>query len=125
MQRFFFCLRIDHNKFTFKFRKSGSEADRSSTGERCSGTVGVNGARKLSKDLAKRLLPESRVARLAWMAAMLTSVGLLLLPWIVRLNGQRNRHGLTQQFWGRFLHPLAVLACRLVLSLLMTANPRD
>jgi mono/diheme cytochrome c family protein len=65
----------------------------------------VNGARILGNGITKRLLPEDRVARAAWLAAMLASVGLLLLPWVVRLNGKP--HADWQQFLGRF-HPLAV-----------------
>jgi hypothetical protein len=50
-------------------------------------------------------LPEGPVARAALIAALLTSVGLLFLPWIVSLNGKP--HADWQQFLGRF-HPLAV-----------------
>jgi mono/diheme cytochrome c family protein/uncharacterized membrane protein len=65
----------------------------------------VTAARMLNRNLTKRLFPESRVVRAAWIAAMVMSIGLLFLPWIVRLNGKP--HADWQQFLGRF-HPLAV-----------------
>jgi len=55
--------------------------------------------------LADRLLPESRSIRVAWLASLLLSVALLLLPWIFKLDGKP--HADWQQFLGRF-HPLAV-----------------
>jgi mono/diheme cytochrome c family protein len=65
----------------------------------------VKGASILSNDVAKSILPENFVARAALITAMLTSAGLLFLPWIVSLNGKP--HADWQQFLGRF-HPLAV-----------------
>jgi uncharacterized membrane protein len=65
----------------------------------------VKGVSILGRDLDRRFLPLGSFARAALMAAMLTSVGLLLLPWIVSLNGKP--HADWQQFLGRF-HPLAV-----------------
>jgi uncharacterized membrane protein len=55
--------------------------------------------------LADRLLPKSRLTRVAWLASLLTSVALLLLPWLIKLDGRP--HADWQQFLGRF-HPLAV-----------------
>jgi hypothetical protein len=55
--------------------------------------------------LADRLLPESRSIRVVWLASLLLGVALLLLPWIIRLDGKQ--HADWQQFLGRF-HPLAV-----------------
>ena len=55
--------------------------------------------------LADRLLPKSRSVRVVWLASLLLSVALLLLPWIFKLDGRP--HADWQQFLGRF-HPLAV-----------------
>lgn len=52
-----------------------------------------------------RLLGMSRSARVRRMAALTVSLLLLLLPWIVKLDGEP--HANWQQFLGRF-HPLAV-----------------
>lgn len=52
-----------------------------------------------------RLLPKSRLTRAAWMAALILSVVLVLLPSVFRLDGRP--HADWQQFLGRF-HPLAV-----------------
>jgi mono/diheme cytochrome c family protein len=57
------------------------------------------------RGLAARLIPERRAARMAWLAAVVITVGLLLLPAIVRLDGKPHADWL--QFVGRF-HPLAV-----------------
>lgn len=54
---------------------------------------------------ADRLLPRSRIVRALWLAALLLSLVLLLLPWLIKLDGQP--HADWQQFLGRF-HPLAV-----------------
>jgi uncharacterized membrane protein len=55
--------------------------------------------------MSGKLLPESRAMRMAWMAVLLVSVALLLLPEIIKLDGKP--HADWQQFLGRF-HPLAV-----------------
>ena len=52
-----------------------------------------------------RLLPKSKLTRAAWTAAIAVTVVLLLLPWLVRLDGKQ--HADWQQFLGRF-HPLVV-----------------
>jgi mono/diheme cytochrome c family protein/uncharacterized membrane protein len=54
---------------------------------------------------AGRLLPKSRTTRSAWLAALVVSLALLLLPLIFRLDGRP--HANWQQFLGRF-HPLVV-----------------
>jgi uncharacterized membrane protein len=54
---------------------------------------------------ANRVLPNSKSTRWAWMAALAFSAALILLPWVVRLDGKP--HADWQQFLGRF-HPLAV-----------------
>ena len=54
---------------------------------------------------ADRWLPKSKLTRMTWMAALALSLLLMLLPWIVRLDGKP--HADWQQFLGRF-HPLAV-----------------
>jgi uncharacterized membrane protein/mono/diheme cytochrome c family protein len=62
----------------------------------------------LAKEMALsrvRWLPESRGARAAWLAALAASAALLLLPFVIRLDGKP--HANWQQFLGRF-HPLAV-----------------
>ena len=55
--------------------------------------------------IGRSLLPKSRAMRMAWMATLLVSVALLLLPEIIKLDGKP--HADWQQFLGRF-HPLAV-----------------
>lgn len=55
--------------------------------------------------LADRYLPKSRFTRLIWLASLLMSVALLLLPLLFKLDGRP--HADWQQFLGRF-HPLAV-----------------
>ena len=59
-----------------------------------------NAGRLLSKSPGTRA-----VSRATWVAAACVSLSLLLLPWIVRLDGKP--HANWQQFLGRF-HPLAV-----------------
>jgi len=54
---------------------------------------------------ADRALPKSKSTRLAWIAALALSVALVLLPWVVKLDGKP--HADWEQFLGRF-HPLAV-----------------
>ena len=55
--------------------------------------------------LAERWIPTSKPARAQGISALLLSAALLLLPWVVRLDGKP--HADWQQFLGRF-HPLAV-----------------
>jgi uncharacterized membrane protein/mono/diheme cytochrome c family protein len=64
----------------------------------------VKGNRRLSV-FANRLLPQSKSTRLAWIVALALSATLILLPWLIKLDG--NPHADWQQFLGRF-HPLAV-----------------
>lgn len=52
-----------------------------------------------------RWLPQSRKIRKMWGAALALSLALVLLPWIVRLDGKQ--HASWEQFLGRF-HPLAI-----------------
>lgn len=52
-----------------------------------------------------RFLPKSRLTWALWIAALVMSVALLLLPWIFKLDGRS--HADWQQFLGRF-HPLVV-----------------
>jgi hypothetical protein len=52
-----------------------------------------------------KLLPNSKTTRTTWVASLVFSLGLALLPWIVKLDGKP--HADWQQFLGRF-HPLAV-----------------
>lgn len=54
---------------------------------------------------AGRLLPKDRATRRDWLAALLLMLVLLLLPWLIRLDGKP--HGDLEQFFGRF-HPLIV-----------------
>ena len=54
---------------------------------------------------SNKFFPKSRLTRATWLVALLVSIALLLLPEIVKLDG--NRHADWQQFLGRF-HPLAV-----------------
>jgi uncharacterized membrane protein len=62
-------------------------------------------AGKIAALFSDRLLPKSKLTRAAWVAAMATSVALLLLPWLFKLDGKQ--HADWQQFLGRF-HPLVV-----------------
>jgi uncharacterized membrane protein len=55
--------------------------------------------------IADRLLPKSQWIRAVWLASLVFSLVLLLLPLIVKLNGRP--HADWEQFLGRF-HPLAV-----------------
>jgi uncharacterized membrane protein/mono/diheme cytochrome c family protein len=55
--------------------------------------------------LADRLLPKSTTTRVVWFAALEVSVALLLMPWLVKLDGRP--HADWQQFLGRF-HPMLV-----------------
>jgi hypothetical protein len=52
-----------------------------------------------------KMLAHSRLLRLVWVASLLLSVALLVLPFVLRLDGKP--HADWQQFLGRF-HPLAV-----------------
>lgn len=54
---------------------------------------------------ARRFIVQVPQDRLAWLAALLTSVELLLLPFVIHLDGKA--HAGWEQFLGRF-HPLAV-----------------
>ena len=54
---------------------------------------------------ANAILPASKSTRAAWIVSLAFSLILVLLPWIVRLDG--HPHADWQQFLGRF-HPLAV-----------------
>jgi uncharacterized membrane protein len=54
---------------------------------------------------ADRLLPKSKSTRMLWIASFTLSAALVLLPWLVKLEGKP--HADWQQFLGRF-HPLAV-----------------
>ena len=54
---------------------------------------------------AGRLLPKDRATRRAWLGAFLLILVLVLLPWLIRLDGKP--HGDFEQFLGRF-HPLVV-----------------
>ena len=53
----------------------------------------------------RNVLPKSRPIKPVWIASLLLSVALLLLPFLVKLDGKT--HADWQQFFGRF-HPLAV-----------------
>jgi len=64
----------------------------------------VKAANRLG-EVAGRLLPQVPQDRLAWLAALLTMVELLLLPFVIHLDGKP--HADWEQFLGRF-HPLAV-----------------
>lgn len=55
--------------------------------------------------LVDRLISKSKAARVCGLAALLLSAGLLLLPWLVKLDGKP--HADWQQLLGRF-HPLVV-----------------
>lgn len=52
-----------------------------------------------------RWVPQDPELRRTWSAALALSVGLLLLPWVARLDGKQHADWL--QFLGRF-HPLAI-----------------
>jgi len=54
---------------------------------------------------SQELLPNTKTTRIAWMASLVFSATLALLPWLVKLDGKP--HADWQQFLGRF-HPLAV-----------------
>lgn len=56
-------------------------------------------------EVAGRILPQVPQDRLAWLAALLTALELLLLPFVIHLDGRP--HADWEQFLGRF-HPLAV-----------------
>jgi uncharacterized membrane protein len=58
-----------------------------------------------AKRLADRFIPRGRKTRAAWLAALLVSIALLLLPFLFRLNGKT--HAGWEQFLGRF-HVLVV-----------------
>jgi uncharacterized membrane protein len=53
----------------------------------------------------ERFLPKSTIARIEWVAAIALSSLLILLPWLLKLDGRP--HTDWQQFLGRF-HPLTV-----------------
>ena len=53
----------------------------------------------------ERFLPKSTIARIEWVAAIALSSLLILLPWLLKLDGRP--HADWQQFLGRF-HPLTV-----------------
>jgi mono/diheme cytochrome c family protein len=55
--------------------------------------------------MADHVLPKGRVIRIAWLTAFIFSIALLLLPFLIKLDGKT--HADWQQFLGRF-HPLAV-----------------
>ena len=52
-----------------------------------------------------RFLPKSKIGRIEWIAAIAITVPLILLPWVLKLDGKA--HADWQQFLGRF-HPLTV-----------------
>jgi hypothetical protein len=54
---------------------------------------------------ASRLLPKKKSTQVAWLASFALSLALILLPWVVRLDGKS--HADWEQFLGRF-HPLAI-----------------
>lgn len=55
--------------------------------------------------ISDKLLSNSKTKRITWLASLVFSVSLALLPWIFKLDGKP--HADWQQFLGRF-HPLAV-----------------
>jgi uncharacterized membrane protein len=55
--------------------------------------------------ISAKILPNSKTTRVMWMASLAFSVGLAVLPWVIKLDGKP--HDDWQQFLGRF-HPLAV-----------------
>ncbi len=61
--------------------------------------------RQPASAFSRRFLPTSRLARIEWVAAVALSAFLILLPWLLRLDGKP--HADWQQFLGRF-HPLSV-----------------
>ncbi len=72
-----------------------------------------------------RLLANRRLTRAVWLAATAISVALLLLPWLVKLDGKQ--HADWQQFLGRF-HPLVVhlpIGLLLLVPLLEIAGARQ
>jgi len=64
----------------------------------------VNTRQRLSAS-AGRFSASSKIARVEWIAAFALSLALILLPWILKLDGKP--HSDWQQFLGRF-HPLIV-----------------
>lgn len=54
---------------------------------------------------ANTSLPKNKTTRIVWLAALALSVVLILLPWLVKLDGKP--HADWQQFLGRF-HPMIV-----------------
>ncbi len=72
-----------------------------------------------------RLLANRRLTRAVWLVATAISVALLLLPWLVKLDGKQ--HADWQQFLGRF-HPLVVhlpIGLLLLVPLLEIAGARQ
>lgn len=63
--------------------------------------------------LAIGFLPTSRSTRLKWLAALALSLALVLLPWIVRLNGKPHAE------WERFLGRFHMLALHIPIGLLL------
>ncbi len=61
--------------------------------------------RQRASVFSRRFLPESKLARIEWGVAFTLSALLILLPWLLRLDGKP--HADWQQFLGRF-HPLTV-----------------
>lgn len=61
--------------------------------------------RKKLATVVSRLLPQSKATRKTWLAALVLILALVLLPWLVKLDGKS--HADWEQFLGRF-HPLAV-----------------
>ena len=55
--------------------------------------------------MSGKLLPSTKTRRITWLASLVFSLSLALLPWIIKLDGKT--HADWQQFLGRF-HPLAV-----------------
>lgn len=64
-----------------------------------------NGAIRRIGAAADHWLPQNPRLRRTWVAALAMSLGLVLLPWVVRLDGKQHASWL--QFIGRF-HPLAI-----------------
>ena len=72
--------------------------------------------------VSDRFLPNSKTTRITWVASLVFSVSLALLPWIIKLDGKT--HADWQQFLGRF-HPLAVhlpIGCLLLVPVLEIAG---
>jgi uncharacterized membrane protein len=61
--------------------------------------------RQQASALSGRFLPKNRLARIEWIAAIALSATLILLPWLLKLDGKP--HADWEQFLGRF-HPLTV-----------------